>query len=561
MTSGGKTDGDLDTFTIVEEKVITVSGDVIPRRYQKGRFLGKGGFARCYEFTSLDTKKVYAGKVVLKESLKKSRTKQKLMSEIKIHRSVQHRHIVSFEHFFEDSDSVYILLEMCSNQTLSEMLRRRKRLTEIEVQCYLVQLVSALKYLREQNIIHRDLKLGNMFLNEKMEIKIGDFGLATRVEFNGERKRTICGTPNYIAPEVLDNRIGHSYEVDIWSLGVVLYTMLIGKPPFETSDVKTTYRRIRMNAYSFPETVVISQQARTLIAQILVTDPAKRPTCDQILESDFLNQGNEIPQLMPSNTLSCPPSKTFLQTHQTRQSTGLATDRIVENKLSASPARVIATISPRPAMTDRVVASVPVLLSSPRHLLGEASVWITKWLDYSAKYGLGYVLSSRSLGVLFNDLSKMTLGTDGSTIVYSVKSEGEKQETVSTYTLITFPKTLQKKVTLLQHFHSYLDSTATSETRIDEPPGSPVFLKTFLKTKYSMLFRFTNKVIQMVFMDHTEIVLSGDSKVVTYVDKAGKRQGYSLEEVMERPVAELGKRFKYLKDVLAHMLSGLESKS
>jgi polo-like kinase 1 len=93
-----------------------------------------------------------------------------------------------------------------------------------------------------------------------MEIKLGDFGLATRLEYEGERKRTICGTPNYIAPEILEGKKGHSYEVDIWSLGVIMYTLLIGKPPFETNDVKTTYRRIKMNAYSFPEHVILSVQ-------------------------------------------------------------------------------------------------------------------------------------------------------------------------------------------------------------------------------------------------------------------------------------------------------------
>lgn len=95
-----------------------------------------------------------------------------------------------------------------------------------------------------------------------MEIKVGDFGLATRVDFEGERKKTVCGTPNYIAPEILEGKCGHSYEVDIWSFGVILYTLLIGKPPFETSDVKSTYRRIRMNAYSFPDSISTSSAAR-----------------------------------------------------------------------------------------------------------------------------------------------------------------------------------------------------------------------------------------------------------------------------------------------------------
>ena len=252
------TNEDPDRVQVVEEKVIKVNGEVAIRRYNKGRFLGKGGFARCYEFTSLDSKKITAAKVVPKASLTKSRQKQKLMSEIKIHRSLHHQGVVGFEHFFEDAENVYILLELCPNQTMNELLRRRKRLIELEVQCYILQIVNTLKYLHAHRVIHRDLKLGNLFLSEKMEIKIGDFGLATKLEFDGERKRTICGTPNYIAPEVLDGKTGHSYEVDVWSLGVIIYTLLVGKPPFETADVKTTYRRIKMNAYSFPDSVQLS---------------------------------------------------------------------------------------------------------------------------------------------------------------------------------------------------------------------------------------------------------------------------------------------------------------
>ena len=200
---------------IVEEKIVKTNGDIAVKKYSKGRFLGKGGFARVYEFLTLESKQIYAGKIISKSSLSKARARQKLMSEIKIHRSLHHTNVVRFEHFFEDSENVYILLELCTNQTLNELIRRRKRLTEIEVQCYTFQVISALKYLHAHRVIHRDIKLGNLFLSEKMEIKIGDLGLATKLEFDGERKRTICGTPNYIAPEILDGRQGHSYEVDV----------------------------------------------------------------------------------------------------------------------------------------------------------------------------------------------------------------------------------------------------------------------------------------------------------------------------------------------------------
>ena len=146
-----------------------------------------------------------------------------------------------------------------------------------------------MKYLHSNRVIHRDLKLGNLMLNDKMEVKVCDFGLATKLEFDGERKRTICGTPNYIAPEVLEGKQGHSYEVDVWSLGVIIYTLIIGKPPFETNDVKTTYKRIRMNNYTFPANVTISDPAKDMISRILNNDPSRRPSLDEILSHPWVN--------------------------------------------------------------------------------------------------------------------------------------------------------------------------------------------------------------------------------------------------------------------------------
>ena len=109
------------------------------------------------------------------------------------------------------------------------------------------------------------MKLGNLFLSDKMELKLGDFGLAAKLEFDNEKRHTVCGTPNYIAPEILENKLGHSYEVDVWSLGVVIYTLIIGRPPFETPEVKSTYKKIKMCAYTFPEHLVFSENAKNII--------------------------------------------------------------------------------------------------------------------------------------------------------------------------------------------------------------------------------------------------------------------------------------------------------
>jgi len=101
---------------IIEEKIATVSGETATRKYSKGKMLGKGGFATCFEFVNIETKKVTASKIIPKSTLTKSRAKQKLLSEIKIHRSLHHQNIVAFDHVFEDHENVYILLELCQNQ-------------------------------------------------------------------------------------------------------------------------------------------------------------------------------------------------------------------------------------------------------------------------------------------------------------------------------------------------------------------------------------------------------------------------------------------------------------
>ena len=123
--------------TCVEEKYKVENG-YATRRYIKGKFLGKGGFAKCWEFVNAETEYVHAAKIIQKSSLTKSRAKQKLMSEIKIHRSIKHINVGQFQHFFEDAENVYILLELCQNQSMNELLKRRKRLHELEVQCYTV---------------------------------------------------------------------------------------------------------------------------------------------------------------------------------------------------------------------------------------------------------------------------------------------------------------------------------------------------------------------------------------------------------------------------------------
>jgi len=223
--------------------------------------------------------------------------------------------------------------------------------------------------------------------------------------------------------------------------------------------------------------------------------------------------------------------------------------------------------------------------------LNGAEIWVKKWVDYSSKYGLGYLLSNGFTGVFFNDSSKIILNPQGWSFNYIERRQSDKQEVVSTHSLSDYPKELQKKVTLLQHFRSYLEgdnqnnnigssvpnlgttttttnpeikNIQTTVTDVESKTGDDftgkknnnfVYVKKWMRTKHAIMFRLSNKIVQVCFQDHTEIILSSESRVVTYVNKRGERLTYPLSNALESNNNEMTKRLKYTKDILTHMLT------
>mmetsp|Transcript_48848 Transcript_48848/g.147179 ORF Transcript_48848/g.147179 Transcript_48848/m.147179 type:complete len:1011 (-) Transcript_48848:184-3216(-) len=768
---------------VIEERRRSSSGDGYTiHKYVRGRMLGKGGFAKVYHCTSMDTGRHYAVKIVPKANLVKSRARQKLQAEIKIHRTLRHKYICEFKHFFEDKTNCYILLELCANQSMNELIKRRKRLTETEVQYYMLHLIDAVKYMHDRNVIHRDLKLGNLFLDKNLQVKVGDLGLATKVTSSEEKRKTICGTPNYIAPEVIDGNKetrGHSFEVDIWSMGVILFTTLVGKPPYESKDVKSTYQRILANQYSFPSHVPISQHAKDLIASMLQTRPEKRPSLNQIRSHPFLSRvEDKLPKTLPSNCAHVAPDwqedaygnltvvergsgrenfsrhtassssrhkkyreesaapiapRQPLTTRDTNveaaekrggpsekqhkkdgaqgtrhTSSRGSSGRDVEKGTDARQAQRGASSAPRAKSTQKFriyddsggtevvqekaaggipppsktrhdkppqcspqdemlddlaskvsactlwekeptkkaenllhqvdtpsaaaetskakeVPSTPadekdrdmVVLESMYTRLTDmfkqadkkaagldevslfdrttaagvstafgvnanwgATKWVTRYVDYTSKYGLGFLLNNGSAGVYFNDSTKAVLAPKGDNFMYierkKTSSDGRLENMCEIHTLSSYPESLQKKVTLLKHFRNYLveqqkraveegeekqdafgaslDLEAGEETEIDNT--ALVYLKKWVRTKHAILFRLSNSTVQVVFYDHTEILLSSEARVITYVDKKHRRITYHLDEIMMTPNAEISKRLKYTKDILQQLIPG-----
>ena len=523
--------------------------------------------------------------------------------------------------------------------------------------------------MHSNKVIHRDLKLGNLFLGRGDEVKMGDFGLACKLAYDGERKRTLCGTPNYIAPEVLEGKNGHSYEVDTWSIGVVFYTCLIGKPPFETSDVKSTYKLIKSNTYSFPDRVYISDQAKSLIRRILQSEPEKRPTIDEVLmdewfqgegmalinkssssmapsksisTSSVLESGYRAPLKPVTDNVDSKPSSTKPYDYgahkyndwdrESRPSSSAHTDSNAPSTAStlerAAPfsSRPISAINgygktaaslkgdttptkqlakaigaldlhanesnkagdaadaagnnnlPPPndgedqqalyQMHQNIKNNVPVSTGSRSSSsdLPLPSVWVSRWVDYSKKYGLGYKLSNGCSGVFFNDATKMLLETDGDSLGYIERmrrDDGSKYDVRKPNRLSSYPQELTKKVTLMEHFKNYLDEThpnrdspvhvPCSTSSKEAGDGKGVYVRKWMRTRHSIIFRLSNNNFQVNFFDDTEVVLWADKRWVTYKGKNKVRATYELGEIGNVP--ELTKRIKYVTDILSQLVS------
>ncbi|CAM5087726.1 unnamed protein product [Natator depressus] len=543
------------------------------RSYMRGRFLGKGGFAKCYEITELESQEVFAGKIVPKSLLVKPHQKEKMSMEISIHRSLAHRHVVGFQGFFEDGDFVFVVLELCRRRSLLELHKRRKALTEPEARYYLRQTILGCQYLHGNRVIHRDLKLGNLFLNDDMEVKIGDFGLATKVEYDGERKKTLCGTPNYIAPEVLGKK-GHSFEVDIWSIGCIMYTLLVGKPPFETSCLKETYIRIKKNEYNIPKH--INPVAANLIQKMLRSDPATRPTIDELLNDEFFTSGY-IPTRLPTTCLTIPPRFSIAPSGfdpsgrkpLTALNKGLdspALDKTHEKEDEAALRELGEPVDCHLADMLQQLSVANAAKPSERAVVRQEEAedpacipifWVSKWVDYSDKYGLGYQLCDNSVGVLFNDSTRLIMYNDGDSLQYI-----EQNSTESYFTVRSYPSTLTKKITLLKYFRNYmsehlLKAGANITPREGDELARLPYLRTWFRTRSAIILHLSNGTVQInFFQDHTKIILCPLMAAVTYIDEKRDFRTYKLSLIEEHGCCkELASRLRYARTMVEKLLS------
>ncbi|XP_018323148.1 aurora kinase C-like [Agrilus planipennis] len=250
-----------------------------------GRALGKGKFGNVYLAREKKSKFVVALKVMFKKMIKNLQNEHQVRREIEIQSHLRHPNILRLYGYFHDEERVYLILEYAPGGACYKELQasENKRFSEERSAKYLAQITDALKYCHTKKVIHRDIKPENLLIGCKGEIKIADFGWS--VHAPSSRRATICGTLDYLSPEMVHGKT-HNEKVDLWSLGVLCYEFLTGKPPFESTSYDETYRKISKAIFTFPS--YVSEPAQHLISNLLVVNPDKRLDLNGILEHPWI---------------------------------------------------------------------------------------------------------------------------------------------------------------------------------------------------------------------------------------------------------------------------------
>lgn len=260
-------------------------------KYELGKTLGKGTFSKVKYAVDVETNGAFAIKIIDKQQLAKEHMEEQLKREIAIMKHLKHENIVQLKEVLQTAKHIYIVLELVTGGELFDRIVAAKRFDENTGRKYFQQLILAIYYCHQQGIAHRDLKPENLLLDGQDRLKISDFGLSNlqRSGSQGTLLQTVCGTPNYVAPEVLKEKGYNGFTADLWSCGVILFVMLAGYLPFDDPNMNALFNKIERGEYRMAK--YFSPEVKDLISKMLVVEPDKRYTLDDVIAHPWFRVG------------------------------------------------------------------------------------------------------------------------------------------------------------------------------------------------------------------------------------------------------------------------------
>eukprot|EP00262_Sarcandra_glabra_P005632 TRINITY_DN17372_c0_g1_i1.p1 TRINITY_DN17372_c0_g1~~TRINITY_DN17372_c0_g1_i1.p1 ORF type:complete len:444 (+),score=80.00 TRINITY_DN17372_c0_g1_i1:560-1891(+) len=270
-------------------------------KYELGRTLGEGTFAKVKFARNIETGENVAIKILDKEKILKHKMIGQIKREISTMKLIKHPNVIQMHEVMASKTKIYIVLEFVTGGELFDKIASHGRLKEDEARKYFQQLINAVDYCHSRGVFHRDLKPENLLLDASGILKVSDFGLSAlpqQVREDG-LLHTTCGTPNYVAPEVINNKGYDGAKADLWSCGVILFVLMAGYLPFEESNLMALYKKIFKADFTCPSW--FSSSAKKLIKRILDPNPLTRITIPALIENEWFKKGYKPPTFEATN--------------------------------------------------------------------------------------------------------------------------------------------------------------------------------------------------------------------------------------------------------------------
>lgn len=517
-------------------------------KYYKIYLLGVGCFGTCVKVYNEATKELFALKMITPSLKNMNQTKKLIMTEIAIHSKLRHRNIVAFKQWYYERDCFYILLELCNSESLAGQLKHGP-LAVKDVQRLALQLLDGIEYLHKKGVIHRDLKPDNLFLKEN-ELKIGDFGLAVQLSKQSEKRNTYCGTLDYFAPELIDEKKGYSFEIDIWSFGVILFELLTDKTTFESSKEEKTLLLISQGTYKLPRKM--SSNAQSLIKSIFKLNPSERQSLKEIRkhpfftsDSSFLNNEQDktikqCPLLLKSsvNVMENVVFTTKLKSNQEKNKIAFNFEK-VENNFNADQKEINDCKSSNVAIKfNSNVRNAPIEFEQNgrkvhmNNVQSKPEVFI-KTINAISKDYTSFVLSNSDKGFVFSDWTSIICKTNFEFTYVNFNCISKKERIIFCGNLKDFIASSKNTKINPIELKEILDSRRNLNSNNFETESTIVYVKNHIKLSHTEIFRLSNYVSQVFYDDNTQLIWHSKSKVLTYVNKNQNRKTFSLESALE----------------------------
>ena len=469
-----------------------------PAIYKKFDSIGSGGFGKVYKVEDTKTHVNYAMKVIPHDKLTTDVEKMLVKNEIENHSKCNHPNIVKIVNTFSDSLNQYIVMEYCPGGSIDDKYKKQGRFNEEQIIDFVTGTIPALSYIHARGIIHRDIKLGNFLIGENNVIKLCDFGLS--VKENSGESLTVSGTPNYLSPELLkDGPKAYSPACDVWALGVCVFILLNGYPPFEASTQQMSYERIKTGHFRLNAAVNISPNCRDFIQKTLTKDPDERPSSAQLLKHPLLR----VKQTQPV------PRSASLQ---------------IKGK------------------------------EDPNSLLVMPNYSVCRFWDLSEKYGFAYLYQDGSVGCIFKDGSRMITDPHQSFCQYYASPMHQIFELASPS---ISNAEVCKKIKHLRKFGDMLRKSQECYTIPDthaDPCKALISVKAFTRDQKRILFQFDNGNVQVNFEDGMKLFLYYQQlKVLVTGGLRITGTLVSISEINNPEHKDEAERYKTCKDMLKHL--------